>query len=933
MKDESMRLKQIRNRPPVMSKFIAYSAIFIVLIFAAATVAFVLSMREIIRENKGIALSRTLELERVKLETSVNNEIVIALKMASSPLVQRHFAFPYVPEIKKMALEELEAYGNAFESGIAFWVNDADRLFYYYGAEPYILDPQLPDNYWYNMTLYETESYNFNINYNPDLSVTNLWINAPVFGAGGRASGMVGTGIEISVYLEMVNRDHDGRLEVFFFNAAGEITGAKDVSLVAGKKNVEDELGAAGDNVIDFAKGLGPGETRTLDTPLGRIALGTIPLLEWYSVAVMPDSPEDYDSAMTVLFVLMLLVMAMVFVVFNVFIANLLKPLHRSMMESEMANRAKSDFLATMSHEIRTPMNSIMGFAELALDMSDIAPAQQVKDYLSKIRDNTKWLLHIINDVLDISKIESGKMELEYTHFDLLDVVMRCQSVTLPDALEKGLEMKVRAEPPRGRLLIGDPVRLYQVLINLLSNAVKFTETGTIEFSAVLRENAIRSEVPKDDGRARIYFEVKDSGIGMEAEQIDKIFTSFIQADSSTTRNYGGTGLGLSIAKNLVELMGGKLDVESVHGVGSVFRFEVSFDTAIVPDGALGTAINEDIKKPSLNGLVLVCDDNPMNREVVCEHLSRVGLHATVAENGEIAVDKVRERLEMNEKPFDLVLMDIFMPVMDGNEAASKIAALGTGVPIVAMTANVMLSDIETYKKHGMPDYLGKPFTARELWRVLLKYLPNAEPEAKSGNTGEEEPDEELIEKMRLSFNKNNHGKYDELVEAIESSDLKLAHRLAHTLKGNAGMIGKKKLQRLAAEAEAALIQALNPQAGERDDGGIAESGMRNAKIVEDSLMEALRDELALVLEELGAAEAENAPDPGCRLLSPGQLNALLEDLEHMLENINPECVNMLDDLRALPGAQELINYVEGYEFNKAMQALKELKASLNKEE
>ena len=379
---------------------------------------------------------------------------------------------------------------------------------------------------------------------------------------------------------------------------------------------------------------------------------------------------------------------------------------------AEESSKAKSRFLANMSHEIRTPMNSIMGFAELAFD-SDSVP--QMKDYIGKISDSTKWLLNIINDILDISKIESGKMELENVPFTVEEIFSRCQSVILPMIIDKGLELSINAEPFIGKKLLGDPVRLYQILMNLLSNAVKFTNTGKIKVFSTVKSSS--------SNRAKVYFEVKDTGIGMTPEQIDKVFDLFIQADSSTTRNYGGTGLGLTITKNIVELMGGKLKVISSPGSGSTFSFEIEFDTIDEKDYSNGSLKLDLLEKPRFDGLILICDDNPMNQMVICEHLAQIGLKAVVAENGKMGVDIVQERGQKGEKPFDLIFMDIFMPGMDGMEAASAINALNTGTPIVAMTANIMASDLENYRKNGMPDYIGKPFTSQELWRILLKYL------------------------------------------------------------------------------------------------------------------------------------------------------------------------------------------------------------------
>ena len=375
---------------------------------------------------------------------------------------------------------------------------------------------------------------------------------------------------------------------------------------------------------------------------------------------------------------------------------------------AELANRTKSEFLATVSHEIRTPMNSIMGFAELALE-SDALP--QIKDYLGKITGGTEWLLRIINDILDLSKMESGKMALENKPFDLNEVISRCQAGIMPGVKEKGLDLKVNLAPPTGQKLLGDPFRLYQALMNLLSNAVKFTSAGTISFSSAAQKSG--------RGLAAVYFEIKDTGLGMDAGQIQKVFDPFVQADTGAKRNFGGLGLGLPIAKNIVDLMGGKLKVESSPGAGSAFSFEIVFE-AMEADLEADSGL---LEKPSFDALILVCDDNSMNQEVIREHLSRVGIRVETAENGQEGIERVEARLKSGERLFDLIFMDMFMPVMDGMEAASKILALNTGIPIVAMTANAMADDLEKYKENGMPDCLGKPFTSQELWRILRKYL------------------------------------------------------------------------------------------------------------------------------------------------------------------------------------------------------------------
>ena len=574
------------------------------------------------------------------------------------------------------------------------------------------------------------------------------------------------------------------------------------------------------------------------------------------------------------------------------------------------ASKAKGTFLAHMSHEIRTPMNSIIGFSELALDGET---SEKTRGYLAKIHANAEWLLQIINDILDISKIESGKMELENIPFDMHDLFENCRTLILPKAAEKGLKLLFYAEPSVGKRPLGDPTRLRQILVNLLSNAVKFTNSGMVK---VFTEITAQTEKT-----VTFHFEIKDSGIGMTGEQIQKIFEPFMQAETGTTRKYGGTGLGLAICKNFIELMGGRLIVESAPGVGSKFSFDLTFNTIDITDYETldRKTVHNEIEKPAFDGEILLCEDNVMNQQVICEHLARVGLKTVVVENGKIGVEMVQRRKKKGEKQFDLIFMDIHMPVMDGVEAAMKIIELETGVPIIAMTANIMANDREIYKASGMQDCVGKPFTSQELWRCLLKHLM---PVTRDINTlprnAQIEENLKFQRELKALFVKTNRGKYQEIEKALEEGDIVLANRLAHGLKTNAGHIEKYYLQQAAAEVEQMLKDGKNQVTAEQ---------MNKLETELNNVME----ELLPLLEETSAHEPPAPAKEGAvqSAPEPGKVKELFEKLEPLLMGRNLESLNLIDDLRAVAGSERLIQQIDDFDFNAAVATLTALKKEL----
>jgi CheY-like chemotaxis protein len=531
----------------------------------------------------------------------------------------------------------------------------------------------------------------------------------------------------------------------------------------------------------------------------------------------------------------------------------------------------------------------------------DDKSSPHTKDYLERIMENADWLLLIINDILDISKVESGKIILEHIPFDLHEILAHCQTTIMPKAMEKGTQLHFYAEPSIGRRLLGDPTRLRQIITNFLSNAVKFTHVGTVKLSSTITGST--------ENTVTIQFEIRDSGIGMTPEQMEIIFEPFMQADATTTRKYGGTGLGLSITKNLIELMGGKLNVESTVGLGSKFSFSLIFDTIDISAETNDHKITRTtwLEKPVFEGEILVCEDNTMNQRVIREYLARVGLKTVIAENGKDGVEIVHSRKEKNEKPFDLIFMDIHMPVMDGLEAALKINELQTGTPIVAMTADIMSNDKELYRQNGMPDHMGKPFTSQELWRCLLKYLTPVKREEKKKSM-QIEDDMELQKILQSLFAKNNQKKFSEITGALEAGDIKLAHRLAHTLKGNAGQIGRAGLQLAAAGVEQALKNGEN--------------------LVTKEQLTTLETELYIVLNELmPLLNNETATLPQSSMQATGQeVRSLIEKLEPLLESGNAACLDLVNDLRAIPECEWLAQQIEDFDFESALSTLAKIK-------
>lgn len=598
--------------------------------------------------------------------------------------------------------------------------------------------------------------------------------------------------------------------------------------------------------------------------------------------------------------------------------------------QAESASKAKSEFLANMSHEIRSPLNTVIGLAYL-LRQTELDDRQ--RDFLQKIDTAGNALLGVINDILDISKIEAGEMVLDQSDFGLRGLLEDVIAMTTMGAASKGIALQLNGEPDLPACLHGDVTRIRQILVNLLSNAVKFTAKGTVRLSASVQEG-LQDGVPD---RVRLRLAVTDTGIGIEPEVLDRLFMPFTQADTSTTRRFGGTGLGLSIVKQLTELMGGEFGVESMPGSGSTFWVVLPLDV-VSEDAMAPAASGGGLQERRLSGMrILVVDDSPVNLEV-CQHiLEREGARIGVASDGREAV----ERLRMEPHGFDAVLMDVHMPILDGNEATRLIRGeLGLhALPVIALTASALIAERERVLEAGMNDFVTKPFDVDALVRTVRRCAgwgnaasaPATRATAVAAPLPSDWPAIEGVDAadafrrlggdraLFLSVLRGLLGEFRDLAGETIALPAGQAEALAarlHKLQGSAGLIGIDRVRQSASAGEAAL------KSGDADR---AEQALRD-------LGAALRRVDASARPYLESAEADEVDGPDeadvtdAPPVDPEGLARLTDTLESQdfaamtcFEEVGPS-------LRAALGAErfaELDGAVKTLQFKRAVEILR----------
>ena len=573
--------------------------------------------------------------------------------------------------------------------------------------------------------------------------------------------------------------------------------------------------------------------------------------------------------------------------------------------------QAKNAFLSNMSHEIRTPITAVLGISEIRLQSKDVPP--EIEESFIRIHNSAKLLLGIINDMLDFSKLEDGKMTVLQEEYETVSMISSFAHLNYDRLKDKDIEFNLYVDEKLPIVLVGDALRIEQIMINLLSNAFKYTDTGSIDLNIRCR--------PSAEGTITLVCTVRDTGIGMTKEQLETIYTAYTRFHEKTKRSTIGTGLGMSIVYKIINLMGGHIKMESVVGKGTIVT--VSIPQKMASPEVLGKdttsrlqkfetyASNEDAKifkftpEPMPYGSVLIVDDIETNLFVAKGLLAFYGLKVETCNSGNEALEKIKQG-----KVYDLILMDYMMPTLTGTETMRMMRDMRYINPIVVLTANAMTGVKEEYIRSGFDDFLSKPIITKNLNDILMKHIRHKQPRevieaalksnkktVKQKDIDDYQSNSGLVEKLRVDFAKNQKNAFANILQALDADDPETAHRLAHSIKGLAALIHESALSQAAEHVENLLDSGKKPT---------------------NKALSALEYELKNVLDSISLPEVKASYDM-----------EVLAKLKPLLEHRKAECLELLDELRFIPETAIISRQMQKLDFGGALKSLNVLIAIL----